>query len=153
MTNMITIPFCHASHYSIYTPWVREGFRTLTSYPKTQKGKTNQRLGRIFKPIRMVCAIISGAIMGMLGQGLYLSIHYYLCTSFHSKFTTRDSVQAAKTVIASLLIGGLSECILVHFTPSTTLGIIPLLLGAFFPLGFQKLSGIGQHKEKQRSTF
>ncbi len=91
--------------------------------------------------------------MGMLGQGLYLSIHYYLCASFHSKFTTSDSVQAAKTVIASLLIGGLSECILVHFTPSTTLGIIPLLLGAFLPLGFQKLNGIGPHKEKHRSTF
>jgi hypothetical protein len=33
MTNMITIPFCHASHYSIYTPWVREGLQTLTLYP------------------------------------------------------------------------------------------------------------------------
>jgi hypothetical protein len=39
MTNMITIPFCHASHYSIYTPWVSEGLRTLTSYPNYRKEK------------------------------------------------------------------------------------------------------------------
>ncbi len=49
MTNKIIIPFCHASHYSIYTPWVRKGLQTLTLYPNYLKvKKTNQCLGQIF---------------------------------------------------------------------------------------------------------
>lgn len=91
--------------------------------------------------------------MGMLGQGLYLSIHYYLCALQQSKFSTNNSIHAAKALIVSLLIGGVSEFLIVQHTPTTTFGIIPLLLGAFFPLAFQKVRGIGQEKEKQGATF
>lgn len=101
----------------------------------------------------MVCALITGATMGMLGQGLYLSLHYYLCASFQSKFSSRDSIQAAKALVTSIFIGGLSEYMLVLCTPTTILGIIPFLLGAVFPLGFQKVRRIGQYKQKHRTTF
>ena len=101
----------------------------------------------------MACALITGAIMGMLGQGLYLSLHYYLCASFQSKFSSSDSIQAANALLASLLIGGTSECLLVVYVSTSTLGIIPFVLGAIFPTFIQKARGKGQFKEKHHSTF
>jgi len=91
--------------------------------------------------------------MGMLGQGLYLSLAYYLCASFQSKFSSRNSIQAANALVASLLIGGTSECLLVVYVSTSTVGIIPFLLGAIFPFCFQKVLGTGANKEKHRSTF